>query len=84
MTTKGVPEDYFQQLLWPNYVKHNAPLISRPDILILVGEEDPGHVFNQVIEHLGGRQVQSQLAHLEGNVQTKSWGESFVSYFYNK
>lgn len=38
MRTKAVPVKYFEELLWPHYVKYNKPVINMDDVLIVDGE----------------------------------------------
>ncbi len=50
MRTKAVPVKYFEELLWPHYVKYNKPLRDRDDVLIVDGEA-PAEQVRRIVEH---------------------------------
>lgn len=59
MRTKAVPVRYFEELLWPHYVKYNKPVLKMDDVLIVDGEASAEHVQQTVTAHIEGASVLS-------------------------
>lgn len=52
MRTKAVPVNYFEELLWPHYVKYNRPIRKMDDVLIVDGEAPAEQVYQTVAQYI--------------------------------
>jgi hypothetical protein len=50
MSTKPVPEVYFHEILWPNYLFYNRELITKNDLFLLDGDEKQTLVTEMAIK----------------------------------
>src|SRR5687768_3977934 len=57
MQSARVRHRYFNRLVWPNYVAHNAFVLQSEDFVVLNGEEEPQVLFEQAVQVLAGKNV---------------------------
>jgi uridine kinase len=60
LTTKPVPVDYFDKLVWPAYLEHNSELVNKREniygsnsVYHVNGIDDPKLVLEQAAQHCG-------------------------------
>ncbi len=63
MNTKAVPEDYFQRVIWPGFVKSNAHLREQSrEIVFLDGTANAEDILNAAIRYIKGEKIEPESA----------------------
>jgi uridine kinase len=65
MSTTPVPENYFSELVWPGYLKHNQFILEMKDVLILDGEAEKESIKEKAKTYIVSRDVKTDPAVFE-------------------
>jgi hypothetical protein len=68
MTTKPVPVNYFQLLLWPSFVEYSRPMLEEQKLLILDSKDNPETLVVNAMDFMEGKEVASQIETHRSNI----------------
>lgn len=61
VATKWVSDIEFRELIWPEYLKFNTPILHKPDILVLDGTSQPHTQLQMALDFISGKPVHNEI-----------------------